>query len=197
MTGIMDELDNHLLFSACQLFTPILILTPAFLKTLFVNTWKITLFPSPGLINSLYLKKGGKRVFNTKGFCYFRHFYQGWQNYLSIATGSAFLKNTVHCCKRWIRVVEENIAMEILTNAFISESRYHREFLACWEWLKCLLPSCRLHPNYVWILKVSPFLIYFSQAELYSSSSWSSCVYWFCFSVLFSKHIQWMPQLPV
>lgn len=82
--------------------------------------------------------------------------------------------------------------MEMLTNAFISESHYHREFPACWEWLKCLSADCILYPNYVWILKVSPFLTIFS-LELSSTApaSWNYCLYSFCFSIIFSKQIWW------
>lgn len=80
--------------------------------------------------------------------------------------------------------------MEMLTNAFISESHYHREFPACWEWLKCLSANCKLYPNYVWILKVSPFLTIFS-LELSSTALalWNYCLYSFCFSIIFSKQI--------
>lgn len=87
--------------------------------------------------------------------------------------------------------------MEILTNAFISESGYHREFPACWEWLKCLLPSCKLYPQ----------LCLDSESIPFSRNFLSSCTFQLllikllcllvCFSVPFSKHIQGKSQLQI
>lgn len=101
--------------------------------------------------------------------------------------------NSVCCCKMQIEIVEEHIAMEILIKAFISDSHYHREFPACWEWLKCLFPICKLYPSYVWILKVSPFLVIFSpELSFIAPAPRNCCAYFFILLFYFLLYINLM-----